>query len=78
MALAADQLESLIKATIPDAEIAIKALVDDGDHYHATICSKAFIGKSRVQQHMLVYKALGDKMGGQLHALSLTTLVKGD
>ena len=76
MALPAEQLKSLIKTAIPDAEIEITSLVDDGDHYQATVRSNAFAGKSRVQQHMLVYSALGDKMGGQLHALSLTTLLK--
>ena len=76
MALPADQLESLIKAAIPDAQIEIKSLVDDGDHYQAVVRSSAFAGKTRIQQHQMVYQALGDKMGGQLHALSLTTLIK--
>ena len=76
MALSADELRGMIIAAIPDAEIEIKSLVDDGDHYHATISSNAFAGKSRIAQHQLVYQALGDKMGGQLHALSLSTKVK--
>ena len=76
MALSVDELTNLIKAAMPEAQIEIKALVDDGDHYQATVWSAAFAGKSLIAQHQLVYAALGDKMGGQLHALSLTTKVK--
>lgn len=76
MAMAIDEIRNLIIAAIPDAEVEVKDLAGDGDHYAATVKSKVFIGKSRVQQHQLVYQALGGRMGGQLHALALTTLVK--
>ncbi len=66
-------IETLIKAGLPDAEIRIEDLRGDGDHYAAHIRSAAFQGKSRVQQHQLVYAALGSRMGGELHALALTT-----
>ena len=75
MAMPAAEIEALIKAALPDAEVAIEALVDDGDHYRARVVSRAFAGKSRVQQHKLVYDALGQRMGGELHALQLTTAV---
>ena len=75
MAMAAAQIEALIKAALPDAQIEIEALVDDGDHYLARVTSAAFAGKSRVQQHKLVYEALGGRMGGELHALQLVTSV---
>ncbi|MDA0221582.1 MAG: BolA family transcriptional regulator [Proteobacteria bacterium] len=73
MAMRADEIESMIKEAFPDASIAIDDLRGDGDHYAATIVSSAFAGKSRVQQHQLVYKALKGKMGNELHALALTT-----
>ena len=73
MAMRADEIESMIKEAFPDASIAIDDLRGDGDHYAATIVSGAFAGKSRVQQHQLVYKALKGKMGNELHALALTT-----
>ncbi len=66
-------LERLIKEGLPDAEIRIDDLRGDGDHYAAHVRSAAFKGRSRVQQHQLVYAALGGKMGGELHALALTT-----
>ena len=75
MAMAAAEIEALIKAALPDAEVEIEALVDDGDHYLARVSSAAFSGKSRVQQHKMVYEALGGRMGGELHALQLTTSV---
>ena len=75
MAMAAAQIEALIKAALPDAQVEIEALVDDGDHYLARVTSAAFAGKSRVQQHKLVYEALGGRMGGELHALQLVTAV---
>ena len=73
--MAAAQIEALIKAALPDAQVEIEALVDDGDHYLARVTSAAFAGKSRVQQHKLVYEALGGRMGGELHALQLVTSV---
>ena len=69
------EIEALIKAALPDAEVEIDALVDDGDHYRARVTSAAFAGMNRVQQHKLVYKALGHRMGGELHALQLETAV---
>jgi stress-induced morphogen len=76
MAMALDEIKRLILVALPDAEVAIKDLAGDENHYAATIKSAAFLGKSRVQQHQLVYQALGDYIGGQLHALSLTTQIK--
>ena len=73
MAMPAAEIEALIKVALPDAEVEIVSLVDDGDHYRAHVVSSAFAGKSRVQQHKLVYEALGGRMGGELHALQLTT-----
>lgn len=73
MAMAADDIEKLIKASFPDAIVEIRDLAGDGDHYAATVISEAFKGKSRVQQHQLVYAALKGKMGGELHALALQT-----
>jgi len=75
MAMAADQIEAMIRAALPDAEVTITDLAGDGDHYAAHVVSAAFAGKSRVAQHQLVYRALGGRMGGELHALQLTTAV---
>lgn len=75
MAMPAAEIEALIRAALPDAEIEIVALVDDGDHYRATVTSAAFAGKSRVAQHKMVYEALGGRMGGALHALQLSTAI---
>jgi stress-induced morphogen len=75
MAMHAAEIESLIKAALPDAEVEIRDLAGDGDHYQAIVTSRAFAGKNRVQQHKLVYEALGRRMGGELHALQLTTAV---
>ena len=74
MGLKSEEIKSLIKESIPDAEISIKDLVGDDNHYSATIKSKIFIGKSKIEQHKLVYKALRGKMGNELHALSLNTI----
>lgn len=71
----AAEIEALIRAALPDAQVEIEALVDDGDHYLARVSSTAFAGKSRVQQHKMVYEALGHRMGGELHALQLSTSV---
>ena len=73
MPMSASEIESLIKAKLPDAEIDLKDLAGDGDHYAAHVISAEFKGKSRVQQHQLVYAAFGGKMGDVLHALALTT-----
>src|SRR5437764_12691099 len=73
MAMDAREIERLIKASIPDAEVTIRDLAGDGDHYAATVTSESFRGKSRVQQHQLVYAALKGQMGGILHALALQT-----
>ena len=73
MAMDASEIERLIKASIPDAEVAIRDLAGDGDHYAATVISASFRGKSRVQQHQIVYQALKGEMGGKLHALALQT-----
>lgn len=75
MAMPAAEIEALIKAALPDAEVRIDDLAGDGDHYRAHVTSPAFAGKSRVQQHKLVYEALGGRMGGELHALQLVTAV---
>ncbi len=73
MAMDAHEIETLIKAALPDAQVEIKDLAGDGDHYAASIISEAFRGKSRVQQHQMVYAALQGNMGGVLHALALHT-----
>ena len=78
MAMTTSQLHQLIKEALPDAEIRIDDLAGDGDHYAATVISAAFQGKSRVQQHQMVYDALKGRMGGELHALALQTNVPGD
>jgi stress-induced morphogen len=73
MAMDASDIERLIRARIPDAEITIQDLAGDGDHYKATVIAESFRGKSRVQQHQAVYDALKVEMGGKLHALALQT-----
>jgi stress-induced morphogen len=73
MAMDAREIERLIKARIPDAEVTIRDLAGDGDHYAAAVVSESFRGKSRVQQHQIVYDALKAEMGGKLHALALQT-----
>jgi stress-induced morphogen len=75
MAMPAAEIERLILAAFPDARVEIKDLAGDGDHYSATVVSAAFRGKSRVQQHQMVYGALKGQMGGALHALALQTSV---
>jgi stress-induced morphogen len=73
MAMDAGEIERLIKAGIPDAQVTIRDLAGDGDHYAATVIAPSFAGKSRVEQHQLVYQALKGQMGGVLHALALQT-----
>jgi len=74
MGLKLKEIEVLIKDAIPDAEIIIKDLAGDENHYSATVKSKIFAGKTKVEQHKIVYKALKGKMGNELHALALNTL----
>jgi stress-induced morphogen len=78
MAMQAAEIERLIKAAIPDAEVTIEDLRGDGDHYAALVVSGTFKGKSRVQQHQMVYQALQGRMGGELHALALQTAARED
>jgi len=73
MALSIEEIKKLIVNSIPDAIIEIKDLVGDNNHYSAKITSKIFNGKSKIEQHKLVYKSLQGKMGNELHALSITT-----
>jgi len=74
MGLKVEEIKDLIKRGIPDAEISIQDLAGDENHYSATIKSKSFNGKSKIEQHKLVYKTLGGKMGNELHALALNTM----
>jgi stress-induced morphogen len=73
MAMSATDIERFIKEALPDAQVTIRDLAGDGDHYAANVVSAAFKGKSRVQQHQMVYSALKGRMGGELHALALQT-----
>jgi stress-induced morphogen len=73
MAMQPAEIEALIKAALPDAQVTIEDLAGDGDHYAASVVSETFRGKSRVQQHQIVYAALQGRMGGELHALALQT-----
>ena len=73
MAMPAAEIEALIRAALPDAQVTIEDLAGDGDHYAATVISTAFRGLPRVRQHQLVYAALQGRMGGELHALALQT-----
>ncbi len=73
MPMQAEEIERLIREALPDAEVTIEDLAGDGDHYAARVVSAAFAGKSRVQQHQIVYRALQGRMGGELHALALRT-----
>ncbi len=73
MPMPAAEIAALIRAALPDATVEIEDLAGDGDHYLARVTAPAFAGKSRVQQHKMVYDALGGRMGGELHALQLTT-----
>lgn len=75
MPMEASEIERMIKAALPDATIEIRDLAGDGDHYSAHVVSASFAGKTRVQQHQMVYNALGGRMGDVLHALALTTAV---
>ena len=74
MTLKLEKIKSLIKEALPDAEISIQDLAGDENHYSATVKSKTFSGKSKIEQHKIVYKALKGKMGNELHALAINTL----
>ena len=78
MAMESGEIVRLIQESIPDADVRIDDLKGDGDHYAAHVLSASFRGKSRIQQHQMVYKALKGRMGDQLHALALKTDVPGD
>ena len=78
MPMAPDEIEELIKAGIPDAEVIIRDLAGDGDHYAARVVSGSFAGLSRIKQHQAVYAALGGRVGGELHALQLETAVPAE
>ncbi|MEM7022528.1 MAG: BolA family transcriptional regulator [Pseudomonadota bacterium] len=73
MAMSAEEIKNLICAGLPEAQVTIEDLAGDGNHYRAHVIAPDFRGKSRVQQHQMVYSTLGDRMGGVLHALALTT-----
>lgn len=75
MPMAAQQIEELIRESIPDAQVTIRDLAGDGDHYAARVISRSFAGMSRIKQHQTVYAALGGRVGGELHALQLETAV---
>ena len=74
MAIKMKEIQDLIKEAMPDAEVSIEDLAGDNNHYSATIKSKIFSGKSKIEQHKIVYKALKGKMGNELHALALNTI----
>jgi len=74
MSLKLEEIKNMIKDVIPDAEITIQDTAGDENHYSATIKSKVFSGKSKIEQHKIVYKALKGKMGNELHALALNTI----
>lgn len=78
MPMSSTEIVDLIKARFPDATVELKDLAGDNDHWQAHVVTSAFKGKSRVQQHQMVYEALGGRMGGVLHALALTTGVPAD
>lgn len=78
MAMNASEIERLIKESLPDARVEIRDLAGDGDHYAANVISGSFKGKSRVQQHQMIYAALKGRMGGELHALALQTSAPED
>ena len=73
MAMTAEEIKELIRAGLPEAQVTVEDLAGDGNHYRAHVVAPDFRGKSRVQQHQMVYRTLGERMGGALHALALTT-----
>jgi len=78
MPMEASEITRLIKAALPDARVSVEELAEDGDHYAAVVVSASFRGKSRVEQHRMVFNALQGRLGGQLHALSLQTATPED
>ena len=76
MPMSEKQIESLIREHIPDSKVIIEDLKGDGDHYSAVVISKSFLGKTRIEQHKMVYDAFKGKMGNELHALALNTKEK--
>jgi stress-induced morphogen len=78
MAMNASEIERLIREALPDARVEIRDLAGDGDHYAANVVSPSFKGKSRIQQHQMIYAALKGRMGGELHALALQTSAPKD
>ena len=78
MAMNATEIERLIREALPDARVEIRDLAGDGDHYAANVVSSSFKGKSRIQQHQMIYAALKGRMGGELHALALQTKAPED
>lgn len=78
MAITASEIHQLIQAAIPDAILTIEDLAGDGDHYAVHVTSATFASKTRIQQHQMVYEALGGRVGGQLHALSVRTSIPND
>ena len=76
MPMSQNQIKNLIKESIPDSKVIIEDLKGDGDHYSATVISKSFIGKNRIEQHKVVYDSLKGKMGNELHALMLKTKIE--
>ena len=78
MAMDSGEIERLIKASLPDAQVTLSDMVGDGDHWSATVVSATFKGKTRVQQHQIVYQALEGRLGGELHALALQTSAPED
>ena len=76
MPMSAQQIKSFIEKALPDSKVEIEDLKGDGDHYSATVISKSFLGKTRVEQHKMVYDSLEGKMGGELHALKLKTITE--
>ena len=78
MPMAAGEIERLIREAIPDAEVTITDLAGDGDHYAARVVARSFTGVPRVRQHQMVYRALGGRMGEELHALQLETAAPGE
>ena len=73
MAMDLEEIKKLIKESLPDASVEIQDLAGDGNHYSATVISTEFVGKTKIEQHKMVYNSLKGKMGNELHALSLTT-----
>ncbi len=73
MAMNLNEIENLIREALPDAKVEIQDLAGDGNHYSATVISSKFVGKTKIQQHKMVYNSLKGKMGNELHALAIKT-----